>query len=166
MIAGDRTRLLSLAKTETNAEPRGDAVQQLGIMGAHQELSELYTSETTLDVKKRILQAMFIGGNADKLVELAKNEKDPELRKIAVRNLGLMGSSRTGDAIRTIYQSDTSPEIKREAINALFLQSNGRVMVELARAETDPKLKAALVEKMSIMQKSPEVTAYLMELLK
>jgi tetratricopeptide (TPR) repeat protein len=166
MIAGDRTRLLSLAKTETSPELRGEAVHQLGIMGAHQELSDLYTSETTLEVKKRILQAMFVGGNADKLVELAKNEKDPELRKIAVRNLGLMGSSRTGDAIKAIYQSDTSPEIKREAINALFLQSNGRVMVDLARAEKDPKLKAALVEKMSLMSKSPEVTAYLMELLK
>ena len=166
MIAGDRTRLLSLAKTETNPELRGEAVQQLGIIGAHQELADLYTSETTLEVKKRILQAMFIGGNADTLVELAKNEKDPALRKIAVRNLGLMGSSRTGDAIKAIYQSDTSPEIKREAINALFLQNNGRVMVDLARAEKDPQLKKALVEKMSLMEKSPEVTAYLMELLK
>jgi hypothetical protein len=83
-----------------------------------------------------------------------------------VRNLGLMGGTRTGDAIKSIYQSDASPEIKREAINALFLQNNGRVMVELARAEKDPKLKTALVEKMSIMSKSPEVTAYLMELLK
>jgi tetratricopeptide (TPR) repeat protein len=166
MIAGDRTRLLSLAKTETSPELRGEAVHQLGIMGAHQELSDLYTSETTLEVKKRILQAMFVGGNADKLVELAKNEKDPELRKIAVRNLGLMGSSRTGDAIKAIYQSDASPEIKREVINALLLQNNGRVLVELARAEKDPQLKKALVEKMSLMSKSPEVTAYLMELLK
>jgi hypothetical protein len=166
MVAGDRARLLSLAKTETNAELRGDAVQQLGVIGAHQELSDLYATETSVDVKKRILQAMFVGGSSDKLIDLAKNEKDPELRKIAVRNLGLMGGTRTGDAIKSIYQSDASPEIKREAINALFLQNNGRVMVELARAEKDPKLKTALVEKMSIMSKSPEVTAYLMELLK
>ena len=166
MIAGDRTRLLSVAKTETNADLRGEAVQQLGVMGAHQELSDLYATETSVDVKKRILQAMFVGGSSDKLIDLAKNEKDPQLRKVAVRNLGLMGDSRTGDAIKSIYQSDTSPEIKREAINALFLQNNGRVMVELARAEKDPQLKKALVEKMTNMSKSPEVTAYLMELLK
>jgi HEAT repeat protein len=109
---------------------------------------------------------MFVGGSADKLIELAKTEKDPQLRRSAVRNLGLMGASRTGDAIKAIYQSDTSPEIRKEAINALFLQNNGRVLVELARAEKDPQMKKEMVAKMSIMGKSKEVTDYLMELLK
>jgi|RhiMetdeSRZDD1v2_1073273.scaffolds.fasta_scaffold01017_2 HEAT repeat protein len=166
MVSGDRTRLLGLAKSETNAELRGDAVQQLGVMGAHTELADLYSSETSVDVKKRIIQAMFVGGSADKLIELAKTEKDPQLRRTAVRNLGLMGGSRTGDAIKSIYQSDSSPEIKKEAINALFLQNNGRVLVELARAEKDPQMKREMVQKMSIMGKSKEVADFLMELLK
>jgi len=166
MIAGDRTRLLSLAKTETVPGLRGEAVRQLGTMGAHAELAELYQSETSIDVKKNIIQAMFVGGNAEKLIDLARNEKDPQLRRVAVRNLGLMGSSRTGDAIKAIYQSDSTPEIRREAINALFLQNNGRVMVELARAEKDPAMKKEMVMKMSVMSRSKEVTDYLLELLK
>jgi hypothetical protein len=143
-------------------------VQQLGVMGAHAELAELYSTETSVDVKKRIIQAMFVGGNADKLIDLAKNEKDPQLRRAAVRNLGLMGSSRTADAIKAIYQqADSTPEIKKEAINALFLQNNGRVLVELARAEKDPAMKKEMVQKMSVMGgKSKEVTDYLLELLK
>jgi HEAT repeat protein len=166
MVSGDRTRLLGLAKSETTPELRGEAVQQLGVMGAHTELADLYSTETSVDVKKRIIQAMFVGGSADKLMELAKTEKDPTLRRSAVRNLGLMGSSRTGDAIKAIYQSDTSPEIRKEAINALFLQNNGRILVELARAEKDPAMKKEMVSKMSIMGKSKEVTDYLLELLK
>lgn len=166
MVSGDRTRLLSLAKSETDPGLRGEAVQQLGVMGAHTELAELYSSETSVDVKKRIIQAMFVGGSADKLIELAKTEKDPQLRRTAVRNLGLMGSSKTGDAIKAIYQADASPEIRKEAINALFLQNNGRVLVELARAEKDPAMKKELVSKMSIMHGSKEVTDYLLELLK
>jgi HEAT repeat protein len=166
MVSGDRTRLLGLAKGETNADLRGDAVQQLGAMGAHAELADLYSTETSVDVKKRIIQAMFVGGNADKLMELARSEKDPTLRRSAVRNLGLMGASRTGDAIKAIYQSDTSPEIRKEAINALFLQNNGRILVELARAEKDPAMKKEMVSKMSNMGKSKEVTDYLLELLK
>jgi tetratricopeptide (TPR) repeat protein len=166
MVAGDRTRLLGLAKSETAPELRGEAVQQLGVMGAHTELAELYSTETSVDVKKRIIQAMFVGGSADKLMELAKSEKDPTLRRSAVRNLGLMGASRTGEAIKAIYQSDTSVEIKKEAINALFLQNNGRILVELARAEKDPQMKKEMVSKMSIMGKSKEVTDYLLELLK
>ncbi|HEV8346135.1 MAG TPA: HEAT repeat domain-containing protein [Vicinamibacterales bacterium] len=166
MVSGDRTRLLGLAKGETNPDLRGAAVQQLGVMGAHAELADLYSTETSVDIKKRIIQAMFVGGSADKLIELAKTEKDPQLRRTAVRNLGLMGGSRTGDAIKSIYQSDTSPEIRKEAINALFLQSNGKVLVELARAEKDPQMKQEMVRKMSMMGKSKEVTDYLLELLK
>jgi len=167
MVSGDRTRLLSLAKTETEAGLRGEAVQQLGVMGAHAGLAELYATETSVDVKKRIIQAMFVGGSADKLIELAKTEKDMTLRRTAVRNLGLMGSSKTAEAIKAIYlASDSTPEIRKEAVNALFLQNNGRVLVELARAEKDPALKKELVSKMSLMQGSKEVTDYLLELLK
>jgi HEAT repeat protein len=166
MVSGDRTRLLSLAKTESDAALRGDAVQQLGVMGAHAELADLYSTETSVDVKKRIIQAMFVGGSADKLIELAKTEKEPQLRRAAVRNLGLMGSSKTGEAIKAIYLSDASPEIRREAINALFLQNNGRLLVDLARAEKDPAMKKEIISKMSVMHGSKEVTDYLLELLK
>ena len=167
MVSGDRTRLLALAKTETEPGLRGEAVQQLGVMGAHAELAELYATETSVDVKKRIIQAMFVGGSADKLIELARTEKDMSLRRTAVRNLGLMGSSKTADAIKAIYlASDSTPEIRKEAINALFLQNNGRTLVELARAEKDPALKKELVSKMSVMHGSKEVTDYLLELLK
>jgi len=165
MVSGDRTRLLGLAKGETVPELRGDAVQQLGAMGAHAELAELYTTETSVDVKKRILQAMFVGGNADKLIELAKTEKDPTLRRTAVRNLGLMGSSKTAEAIKSIYQSDATPEIRKEAINALFLQNNAKTLVDLARAEKDPQMKKEIVSKLSIMH-SKDATDYLLELLK
>ncbi len=51
-------------------------------------------------------------------------------------------------------------------MNALFLQNNGRMLVELARAEKDPALKKELVSKMSVMHGSKEVTDYLLELLK
>lgn len=166
MVAGDKTRVLGLAKGEQDPALRAEAVQQLGVMGAQAELSELYASESSVDVKKRILQALFVGGASDKMIDLAKNEKDPALRKTAVRNLGLMGSKKTGDAIKAIYQSDASPEIRKECVNALFLQNNGATMVELARAEKDPQMKKELVSKMSIMGKSKEVTDYLMELLK
>ena len=75
-------------------------------MGAHDELWQLYQKETAVDVKKRIIRAMFIGGNVTRLIELAKTEQNPELRRTAVRNLGVMGSKRTGDALVEIYNTD------------------------------------------------------------
>jgi len=166
MLSGDRERLLVVAKSETAPELRGEAVQQLGVLGAANELGQMYQSETSVDVKKRILQAMFVGGASAKLIDLAKTERDPQLRTTAIRNLGLMSASQTGDALTSIYRSDTNADVRKAVINALFVQNNGHAMVELARAEKDPQMKKDLVSKMSNMGKSKEITDYLMELLK
>ena len=165
MVAGDRERLLSVAKTETTPELRGEAVQQLGVMHAGAELSDLYQTESSADVKKRILQAMFVGGQSDKLIELAKGEKDPELRKSAIHNLGLTRSAGTAGALTAIYASDASADVRKAVVNALFLQSNAKALVDLARAEKNPELKKDIVSKLSLM-KSKDATDYLMELLK
>jgi len=165
MVAGDRERLLAVAKTESNAELRGEAVQQLGVMNAGTELNELYQNEQSVDVKKRILQAMFVGNQSDKLIELAKGEKDPELRKTEIRNLGLMKRAGTAEALVAIYGSDQNPEIRRTVVNALFLQNNAAALVNLARAERSPETKKEIVSKLSLM-KSKEATDYLLELLK
>ncbi len=75
MMSGDRERLFALAKGETDQSLRSEAVRQLGVMHSSNELSQLYQAEPSVEVKKQILQAMFIGGDADKLIELAKGEK-------------------------------------------------------------------------------------------
>jgi tetratricopeptide (TPR) repeat protein len=165
MVAGDRERLLAVAKTETATELRGEAVQQLGVMRAGTELNELYQTESAPEVKKRIIQAMFVGGQSEKLIELAKGERDPELRKTAIRNLGLMKSAGTADALIAIYGSDSALDVRKAVVNALFLQNNARQLVDLARAEKSPEMKKEIVSKLSIM-KSKEATDYLMELLK
>jgi HEAT repeat protein len=164
MISGDKERLLAVAKTETAPELRGEAVQQLGVMHAGAELNELYQSESSADVKKRIIQAMFVGNQSDKLIEFAKGEKDPELRKTAIRNLGLMRSAGTAETLASIYGSDASSDVRKAVVNALFLQNNAKALVDLARAEKNPDMKKEIVSKLSIM-KSKEATDYLMELL-
>src|SRR4029453_8264421 len=72
----DRARLLSLAKTETSPELRGLAVQQLGAIRADPELWDLYQSESSVDIKRRILQGMAASGNVDRLVGMARTERD------------------------------------------------------------------------------------------
>ena len=166
MVSGEKDRILAAATTEKTPELRAEAIQQLGVMGAQDELMKLYAQETTKEVKKKILQSMFIGGRADRLIELAKTEQDPELRRIAVRNLGLMGSSRTGQALVEIYSSEKDPAVRKGVVEGLFLQNNAEAMVALARKESDPQMKKAIVERLSLMGRSKVAMDYLMELLK
>jgi HEAT repeat protein len=166
MISGERSRILTAATTEKDPELRGAAIQQLGVMGAHEELSKLYAQETEKENKKRILQAMFVGGNAEKLIALAKSEPDPDLRRTAIRNLGLMGREKTGSTLVEIYNADRDPGVKKAVIEGLFLQSHADALVSLARKESDPELKRRIVEKLSLMSGSKVAMDYLMELLK
>ena len=165
MTSGDRERLFGLAKGETDQALRAEAVRQLGVMNARAELQQLYTSESSIEVRKQILQAMFVGGDSDRLIELAKGEKEPELRRVAIRNLGLMKRPGTAEALISIYNSDSNPEVRKAVINALFIQGNATALVTLARAEKSVEMKKEIVSKLSVM-KSKEATDYLMELLK
>jgi HEAT repeats len=166
MTSNDHARLLALAKGEKDDALRGEAVRQLGNMRAGAELAELYQSEQSVEVKKQILQGMFIGGYADKLIELAKTEKDPELRKKAISYLGNMRRTETADALTSLYASDTNMDVRRAIVNALFVQQNGKALVDIARAEKNMEMKKEIVSKLSIMPKSKEAQDYLLELLK
>jgi HEAT repeat protein len=165
MISGDRTRLLALAKGETNTELRADAVLQLGVIGARNELAELYNTEQAIPVRKKILQAMFIGGNSEKLAEIARNEKVLELKVTAIRNLGLLGGGRSADLLLSLYNSDPRPEVRNAVIESLFIQNNGHALVNLARTEKDHHMRNEIIQKLSVMR-SKEATDYLMEFLK
>jgi HEAT repeat protein len=164
MVGGEKQRLLEVAKSEQSPELRAEAVKQLGVMGARAELYQLYQNETNVDVKRGILQGMFISGDVEHTLEFARAEKDPELRRQAVRNLGLMGKEKTADALASIYSSDKDAEIKRNVIQAFFLQGNANQLIQIARQEKDISLKRDAVQKLSLMH-SKEATDFMMELL-
>lgn len=164
MLSGSRELLFSVAKTEKDAELRREAIRQLGLVHAPSELGQLYQSESSRENKEAILQAYFLSGDTTKLIEVAQSDKDPELRRAAIRNLGLIGSPQAGDALRQIYQQDTNRENREQVLNALFIQGNAKAIIAIARAEKDPELKKAAVSKLSLMG-SKEATDYLMEIL-
>ena len=165
MQSGSRDFLLNAAKTEQNPELRQDAIRQLAMTGGQEELWQLYQSENSTENKEAILKSMFMGGNSTRLVEVARTEKDPNLRIAAIKSLGLMGENGRGDVLVSIYKGDLSREVRDAVLNALFLQQNGKALVELARSEKDPEMKQEIVKKMSLVH-SKEVTDYMMEILK
>jgi len=165
VLAQSRSPEARTILTERNEELRGEAVRQLGVMSAHDELWQLYQKETSVAVKRQILQAMFVGGNATRLIELAKTEPNAELRRTAVRNLGLMRTSATGPALVEFYTSQKEAEVRSAAVQGLFVQNNAEALIALARRETDPAMKKELVQRLSLMGKSKVAMDYLREVL-
>jgi hypothetical protein len=166
-----REVMLNTAKNNGNPDLQRSAIRYLGMMGGAEDreaLNGIYRTTTDMSVKRAIITSYFTSGNVDRMIDIAKTEKDPELRRIAIRNLGTMNrtsGANASDALVSIYKSDNSSDIRRQIINSLFIQHNAKALVELARAEKDPELKRELVSKLAIM-KAPEATDYMLELLK
>jgi hypothetical protein len=82
MVSGDRERVLAAATGEKAPELRQEAVRQLGVMGAREELRQLYQKETTVEVKRQILQALFVGGDADPAHRAGQHRAERRARRI------------------------------------------------------------------------------------
>jgi HEAT repeat protein len=118
-----------------------------------------------VQVKRAILNGLMAARDTDHLLQVAKSEKEPMLRRTAIQALGSMDSPQTADALVAIYASETDLAIKRNILDSLHGQRNAKAIVDLARKETDPAMKREIVSRLSNM-KSKEASDYLMELLK
>lgn len=164
MISGNRAAVLAVAKTETDPALRVDAIQQLAVMGGAADMLQLYTPNAPADVKRAVLHGLFISGQADKLVEIARNDRDPEMRREAVKMIGTMGRGKAGDGLTALYPKETDPSVKREILRAMFIQGNAPGLIEAARKEKDLDLKREAVQNLSHMN-SKEARDFLLEML-
>ncbi len=96
------------------------------------------------------------------LRDAANGAYNPDVQVKAIHMYGI-GQGNSDDLVK-IYNSAKEREVKREVVNALFIQHNAKAMIELARKEQDPSLKKDVVEKLSLIH-SPETTSYFMEIL-
>ena len=166
LITGDSSKLLEAARQETNPELVKTAVQTLGAMGAGQDLMTLYRATNNAQTKADIINALIPAGQngVAPLTEIAQSEQDAELRRKAIRNLGIAGGKSVTPALVSTYQKNSDVETKRAVAQALFLANDAQDLVTLARAEKDMEMKKYLVQQLSLMH-DPEATKYMLEIL-
>ena len=162
----DKDHLLQIIKTERNAELRLEAIRMLsGMGGASADLWQIYQAEPAGDAKLEILQTLSPNGNMDKYIEIGKSGGDVKLRRYAIQQLGNSRAVTTGDALASIYASESDQDIKRAIIDSLSGQRNAKALVSCAKAEKDNRMQQRIIERLASI-KSPETTDYLMEILK
>ena len=106
-LAGESGKLVQAAQSEKDPQLRLAAIRNLGLIHSDESskaLQAIYSKETDRGLKEEVLNAYFLQGNASTLVAIARNEKDPELRKIAVSKLSLMHSKEATDYLMELLQ--------------------------------------------------------------
>lgn len=167
LVSGDSSKLLEAARGETNPQLVRAAVHTLGAMGEADQLLSLYRSAKTNEAKAAIIDGFVPCGEraTPALKEIATTEPDIQLRRKAIRNIGITGGHGSGPMLVEIYQKSSDEDSKTAALDGLFVAGDAHDLISLARAEKDYSMKKKIVEKLSIMG-DKEANEYMMELLK
>jgi TolA-binding protein len=132
-----------------------------------QDLWTLYEKETNKDLKLQMVSAFGSMQAVDQLSRIVKSEKDPEVRRRALRSLGNMKTEKTGQMLVDLYGSEQDVDAKKSIISSLGNQNNAEGLVAVARKESSLPLKTEIVRKLSEMAPRNKVAAdYLMEIIK
>ena len=103
IVSGDTELQEKVALSDPDPELRAAAIKDLGISGGSSAtLMNIYQSNQSADVRDAAINALFIKGDAHSLVELARKETNPELRKQIVGKLSVMGSREANDYLMEI----------------------------------------------------------------
>lgn len=99
-MTGDSSKLAEIARSEKDPQLRAAAIKSLGLMGDNGRgdvLVSIYRSDQNREVRGAVLNSLFLQQNARALIELARSEKDLEMKKEIVSKLALIHSKDATD---------------------------------------------------------------------
>ena len=168
-----RAKVLEVARTGETPELRIEAIRRLGDRGrgAMDDLLQLYSSETNLQIKQGLLRAFADSDDPRaqaKLFEIARGNDPVELRGYALRALGNKNDAQITDQLVAMYDSEQNQQIK-----ALLLRGFGespqksaiRKLMTIARSDQSVELRKMAVRYLG-QSKDPEAMKFLEDLLK
>jgi HEAT repeat protein len=162
-IAGAKDELLAAARSERDEKLRKEAVNGLAVAGGKEQLRQLYKESTDTQTKRDLLRSSVITGDSE-LLKNAMSDSDAEIRREAIRTMGVTGGSDAISLLVNTYNADKDQSNRQAAIDGLFVHGAAHELVELLKKETDPEMKKRLVSKLSIMN-NKEATEYMIQVL-
>jgi HEAT repeat protein len=149
MVAGEKGRLLQAATGEKDPELRGAAIHWLGVMDAENEVWDLYERESSIEVKKKILHALFVGDGSDRLLAVAQNRSEPE--ELRLQAIHWLGVNDRDEELWTIFQNESSTEVKKQILHGLFLSDSVDKLSQVARDSSQSvELRKAAIHNLGI----------------
>jgi hypothetical protein len=131
------------AKTETEAAA---AIRTLATMGARGELRRLGEQRKT---NPSLLEAYAVSGDLSSLVAIADREGNLELRADAVRKIGIISNDAARKALRHVYASTKSAELRAAALQGMLVANDQQGFLSLYRGAKDANEKRQLLQMLS-----------------
>ncbi|HEY2391352.1 MAG TPA: tetratricopeptide repeat protein [Candidatus Angelobacter sp.] len=142
--------LMGLAKMNNQPDLQKRAIRYIGMNGNRNRsiLKEIYNTSSDMSVKKTVFQAWLMCGCKEDVASLAKTEKNPELRKEAIRYLGMMGGRAE---LLDFYKNSPDVETREEAVGAMLMCGCGHELAEIVQTEKDPRVLAKAINTLGLV---------------
>ena len=158
--AEGRKVLVDVARGNRYPELQRKAIESLGVSGEPadvQALADVYASTDKPGVKIAILDAYLVADQTARVFAAAREEKDPQVRLKAIRQLGPMDATKE---LRQLYHSESSPANKMVILDSLAVADDVEALIEIAHEEKDPGLRRKAISGLGIND-SPQAAAAL-----
>jgi HEAT repeat protein len=107
-------------------------------------------------VKKAVFQAWLMCGCKEDVASLAKTEKNPELRREAIRYLGMMGGRAE---LLDFYKNSPDKDTREAAVGAMLLCGCSHELAEIVQAEKDPDVLDKAINTLGLVGGQESLTA-------
>ena len=137
-----------IRNNQESNEARQQAMSALGMSRSPATLpalQNLFETMTTRELKRRALSGIARNDNGDAaatyLIRVAETEKDLELRKSAIANLGRIAGQKSLGALTSSVENDGDVEIQKQAVIAIGRRNKDEAIPILIRtARNHPKM--------------------------
>ena len=122
-------------------------------------LQKILQGNASLKLKERAL-FVLTQNNSEKaqqlLLSVAKGSNQPELQAKAIKWIAVSGR-RNGQALREIYQSATTPEVKKQILRSFIISGDKEGLLAIIRQESSPELRREGIRQLGPMGAGAEL---------
>jgi HEAT repeat protein len=139
-----------LASDDSNENLQEAAIHTLGVSGSEHAipvLKKVYEATTNKVVKQMVLRSFMISDNSEELLDVARGEKNDDLKRSAVHLLGVMSMS---DSLLQLYNEKEFAQQRKAIIHAIAIGDGIDELFEIASSEEDETLRVHAVEALGI----------------
>jgi HEAT repeat protein len=130
----------AVARGQSGADLQVRAIRYLGMSGSRYSklLQDIYAASSDVQVKRAVLQAYMTSGTKEPVLAAARGEKDPELRRSAIHQLGAMGAR---NELEQLYGSTSSADDKDAILQAFGMAGDLDGLIRIATTDGDGKVR-------------------------
>jgi HEAT repeat protein len=150
--------LTGLLKTEKDTELQMEIIRTLGLMDATDELREIYPTLKSQETKAAALEAYFLAGDTQTLRKILETETDPELRKTAIHGIAMQDDEGAAALLESLYDKATSVEEKKVILESMVMMDGATDMaLNIVRTETSVELRRDAIHLLGVMEATKEM---------